>query len=246
VRPDYAIVISCNQARLEQFLAQWHTLPEPRPPLEIYSVERDHENPIRGCWQSHLDVLGRVVVEPLAVFEDDAVFGPGFTWDTDVPDDWDMLYWGGASLERDETDSPLVSVREIMDTQSYVVRHPNQVAELLGPPVVVEPYIETIHVDRALGRDLPLVRYCVNPPTVGQRGGVPSAILSGFVRREDEFFVNQYARNNARLGRPQDEDLVRDLSRELARRDQRVFQFLSEDLKNEYRARAREELNANR
>lgn len=237
MRPDYAVVITCNPARMAQFMETWATL-APTPPLLVHAVEPD-EDGIRGCWQSHLDVLTDAPPESiLAVFEDDAVF-QSFSFEVNVPDDWDILYYGGASAERDESFEPVVDVGLCHNTQGYVARDPHSLAELLGPPQY------QVHVDWALGQALDIVRYAVNPPTVGQRGGVPSDI-NAYVRPRDEYFVNQHARNNLRLGRPQDADEVRDLSRDLANQDHRVFQFLSEEQKNRYRDKAREILRRDR
>jgi hypothetical protein len=75
-------------------------------------------------------------------------------------------------------------VAHCFNTHAYVVRDPHLVAEMLGAPP------PNIHVDQMLGYRLDLVRYAVNPPTTGQRGGVVSDI-SGVLRSEDDYFVNR-------------------------------------------------------
>lgn len=183
MRPEHAVVISCNQGRLEGFLSQWYALDDPKPSLEIYAVERDEE-PIRGCWQSHLSVLNGAATDQLAVFEDDAVFGPDFTWEVDVHPEWDLVYLGGQCPDRDWSNDAVPLVRFCHQTHAYVAHHPRELARLVGAQP--EPYA---HVDCQLGHLLPLRKFAVNPPTVGQRGHTTSDI-SGEYRPNDQFYEN--------------------------------------------------------
>jgi len=67
-------------------------------PVEFYVAEK-HENPKRGCLESHLNVINNAYnngVKYLLILEDDVKFKTRNIFPLpDVPEDWDMLYLGG-------------------------------------------------------------------------------------------------------------------------------------------------------
>jgi hypothetical protein len=80
-----------------------------------------------GCLQSHLAILEMCLAERIKsalIFEDDALFVPGFsnhcrTFFAAVPDDWEMLYLGGSCRKFLPSQSPPQIVNE------HVVRCPS-------------------------------------------------------------------------------------------------------------------------
>ena len=66
-------------------------------PVKFFAAEK-HQNPKRGCLESHLAVIKQAYedgVKHLLVFEDDVKFRRKMTPLPEVPEDWDMLYMGG-------------------------------------------------------------------------------------------------------------------------------------------------------
>lgn len=145
MRLDRAVVITCRETpeRLRAFLDGWPAaLDAPR----IYAARRD-DNPVRGCWQSHLAVMQQAE-GPTLIFEDDAEFSPTFVPDVPTGDDWDLVNFGGDPCK----------------THAYAVRDPNRVAAMLGSAPA-----HGRHVCWYLGRRLPLKRNVLDPGTVRQR-----------------------------------------------------------------------------
>ena len=67
-------------------------------PVKFFAAEK-HDNPKRGCLESHLTVIRDAVkdgVKYILIFEDDVKFKTKRVFPLhDVPEDWDMLYLGG-------------------------------------------------------------------------------------------------------------------------------------------------------
>lgn len=66
-------------------------------PLKFFLAEK-HENPRRGCLESHLTVIKNALndgIKYLLIFEDDVKFKKRVIQLPVVPEDWDMLYLGG-------------------------------------------------------------------------------------------------------------------------------------------------------
>lgn len=173
-----AVVITTEGApdRLAAFHAAWDQAATGLH-LDVYCSQLD-DDPARGCWQAHHAVLAGAS-GPVLVLEDDAVFGPAFTPDVDLPADWDLVYFGGRYHSEDR---PVHPVQRVDTTHAYAARDPKAVARQVGP------YVPGYSYSPHLGQRLHLRRYAVDPPTVGQRGGVTS-LLTGKVRPADDFFL---------------------------------------------------------
>ena len=64
---------------------------------ELYKAEK-HNNPKRGCLESHLNVIEEAIANKnkyLLIFEDDVLLIKQFKNIPEPPEDWDMLYFGG-------------------------------------------------------------------------------------------------------------------------------------------------------
>jgi hypothetical protein len=178
--PTKAVVITCEETpdRLAAFHGRWDALGLDLS-LEEHVVHVA-ENPVMGCWQSHYEVLS-ASDGPTLVLEDDAIFATSFSLDVDVPDDWDVLYLGGRWGKHPHSDGPLYRVEHVSTTHGYVARDPHALAEIVGQPT------PDSHIGYRLGWTRKIVKYIVNPQTVGQLGGVAS-LLTGKVRPADDFF----------------------------------------------------------
>lgn len=176
--PTKAVVISCEETpeRLEGFHERWNSLHLDLP-LGEYVTHLDREDPRRGCWQSHLSVM-KSSNEPTFILEDDAIFSPAFTLEIEVPDDWDLLYYGGRHFTN--LKGPVKPIKSIYTNHGYVVRDPQRVVPMIDPPVIGR------HLSGTLGRRVRLKRYVVNPQTVGQKAGI--SLTTGKIRKVDTFF----------------------------------------------------------
>ena len=87
-----------------------------------------------GCARSHRDLIQMSAdegVDSLLVFEDDVVFDDGlnekFTeWTKEVPDNWDMLYFGGnhnvRSVEDKQISPHVLKITGTFTTHAYAIR----------------------------------------------------------------------------------------------------------------------------
>ena len=68
-------------------------------PFQFFLADLHPTSPKRGCLESHLTIIRRAYQEKkydkIMIFEDDAKFIGSFASLKRVPEDWDMLYFGG-------------------------------------------------------------------------------------------------------------------------------------------------------
>jgi len=139
-----------------------------------------------GCWRTHCrlweDVFSREWPGAV-VFEDDAVFRPGFAESATaflaaVPDDWDMIYLGGQHLKGRWLDLP-GGVRRAFNvnrTHAYIVRATQRSRAAYWRLCSVQPATgQRSHVDYVFGELLErgaLTAYCPAQWLCGQAAGV--------------------------------------------------------------------------
>lgn len=84
-------------------------------------------DPVLGCKLSHIAALNKYDSQVIFVFEDDAEFVEGFQESFDqamanVPDDWDMLYFGAYLLKKEPVNMYWSRSLECSSTHAYAVR----------------------------------------------------------------------------------------------------------------------------
>lgn len=175
-----ATVITLEETpnRLAGFMVEWERAAIPNLPLTVATDHLDVD-PVRGCWSAHVAALV-ASTGPTLLLEDDVIFHPDFTHEIDYPDDWEIMYFGGYFPRRPPDAAPVHQVWRSGMTHGYAVKDPQHVAELLGP------YKKGRNVGAMLCR-LKVMKYAVNPNTIGQGGGRESTI-NGRIRQSDDFF----------------------------------------------------------
>jgi hypothetical protein len=97
-------------------------------PLKFF-VATKHENPKRGCLESHLTVMKEAIadgIKYLLIFEDDVKFKRKVLPLPEVPVDWDMLYLGGTVHRIVNRDNPNWTRVMCWTTHAYIVNLTNQ------------------------------------------------------------------------------------------------------------------------
>jgi GR25 family glycosyltransferase involved in LPS biosynthesis len=97
-------------------------------PLKFF-VATKHENPKRGCLESHLTVMKEAIadgIKYLLIFEDDVKFKRKVLPLPEVPEDWDMLYLGGTVHRIVNRDNPNWTRVMCWTTHAYIVNLTNQ------------------------------------------------------------------------------------------------------------------------
>ena len=97
-------------------------------PLKFF-VATKHENPKRGCLESHLTVMKEAIadgIKYLLIFEDDVKFKRKVLPLPEVPEDWDMLYLGGTVHRIVNRDNPKWTRVMCWTTHAYIVNLTNQ------------------------------------------------------------------------------------------------------------------------
>jgi GR25 family glycosyltransferase involved in LPS biosynthesis len=84
-------------------------------------------DPRFGCKLSHMAALSKYDSEVIFVFEDDSIFVDNFEAQfqmamSNVPDDWDMLYFGAHLLQKEPYNDYWVRSLECSSTHAYAVR----------------------------------------------------------------------------------------------------------------------------
>ena len=115
-----------------------------------------HSNPKRGCLESHLSVIENAIknnIENLTIIEDDAKFLNSFSSVKNLPEIWDMIYYGGTVhriLDREHKGFARV---QTWTTHCYMINLTNKklVEKLLEAKDYVHEidrfYLEKIHPD---------------------------------------------------------------------------------------------------
>lgn len=119
------IVINLDRRedRLEQFNKQAEELGIKYERLQAVEAT----DPVLGCKLSHIAALNKYDSEVIFVFEDDSQFIDNFqqAFDqamTNVPDDWDMLYFGAHLLNKEPINQWWTRSLECSSTHAYAVR----------------------------------------------------------------------------------------------------------------------------
>ncbi len=175
----YVITLRSRPLLLEQFMRRWNRA-DGRAITPVYA-EADH-NPVRSCYDTHHRLLTKTH-EPIAVFEEDAVFSAAFTLDVQVPDTEGgppaIAYLGGQHLLPPVPLTPgWVQPRRINRTHGYLALRPQLLADGLRAHTHA-------HVDDALDA-LDVPRVALARFTVGQAAGLSS--INGHVYRTDRFW----------------------------------------------------------
>jgi len=111
--------------RLEQFDTQAKTLG-----IEYERLQAVEASDARfGCKLSHMAALSKYDSEIIFVFEDDAEFIEDFEEAfaqamINVPDDWDMLYFGAHLLKKEPVNQYWVRSLECSSTHAYAIKKP--------------------------------------------------------------------------------------------------------------------------
>jgi glycosyl transferase family 25 len=115
-----------------------------------------HSNPKRGCLESHLSVIENAIknnIENLTIIEDDAKFLNSFSSVKNLPEIWDMIYYGGTVhriLDREHKGFARV---QTWTTHCYMINLTNKklIEKLLEVKDYVHEidrfYLEKIHPD---------------------------------------------------------------------------------------------------
>ncbi len=155
-----------NLSRHRARLAQFQRRAEAAGLHDVRVFEAIDRGGATGCYLSHLAILQRCH-EPVMVFEDDAIFAPGFTPDVEPPEPADLIWLGGQHLQPPEPVAPgWVRPTQINRTHCYLANDPQKIADLLTGS-------GWLHVDHALTR-LDIPQLALAPCTVGQAPGVSS------------------------------------------------------------------------
>ena len=89
----------CINLNIRNDKRKWMRAQARRKKLDLkFFVTKKHNDPKKGCLESHLQVIKNGIengTKHLLILEDDAKFNRKFQPLADVPDDWDMLYFGG-------------------------------------------------------------------------------------------------------------------------------------------------------
>jgi len=148
-----------------------------------------------GCFLSHAECIrwaAQFDWDSVLILEDDAFFCPGFReryyqFAAMVPDDWDLVYFGGNWQDPDceppeEIQPGLLRLHGCLTTHAYVVRSTiySRLTQVLSSPAALQTF--PIHtIDRilcAMGRRGDFTSYAPRRWLVGQSGS-PSDLLTG-------------------------------------------------------------------
>jgi GR25 family glycosyltransferase involved in LPS biosynthesis len=113
--------------------------------LYSFFMASKHENPKRGCLESHLAVIKNALqnnIKQLLILEDDCKFIGGFSSMYEPPKDWDMIYLGGTVhrvLEKKITGYAKV---QCWTTHAYIINLEN--VELVQKILEIEHYSDEV------------------------------------------------------------------------------------------------------
>ncbi len=124
-------------------------------PFQFFLADKHPSSPKRGCLESHLTVIKNVLAENkhdmVMIFEDDAKFINAISTLKKVPEDWDMLYFGGTVFRILEKKQPGWTQVQTWTTHAYMINLKNK--DLVNDILQMENYdseidrfyIEKIH-----------------------------------------------------------------------------------------------------
>lgn len=142
-----------------------------------------------GCYRSHLRVIEDALTddcEAVLIFEDDAIFAPGFSkcaeqFMNTVPTDWHQIYFGGQHLDADSNppvalNDTVLRCRNVNRTHAYALRRSMMVDvyRVLSALPEDPQDVQDLHLDFRFGRLHANGTWNVYAPhqwIVGQRGG---------------------------------------------------------------------------
>lgn len=124
-------------------------------PFEFFTADKHPTSPKRGCLESHLTVIKDVIAEGthdmVTICEDDAKFIGGISSLKKIPEDWDMLYFGGTVFRILEKKCPGWTQVQTWTTHAYMInlKNRNLVNDILAMEnydgEIDRYYIEHIH-----------------------------------------------------------------------------------------------------
>lgn len=113
-------------------------------PIKYYLAEK-HENPQRGCLESHLNVIQKAIEQghkSVLILEDDVKFIRPLSQLHTPPEDWDMLYFGGTVHRVINKDNPYWAKVMTWTTHAYIVNLQN--SELIEAIMKAKDYNQEI------------------------------------------------------------------------------------------------------
>lgn len=171
----YVLTLRRRPHVLAQFMRRWARATT-HDVIPFYALE--DSDPVRSCYDSHLQLLSEAS-EPIAVFEEDAVFSAAFTLDVTPPERAAILYLGGQNITpAAPVDDDWVRPTRINRTHAYIAQQPQALAHGLAART-------HRHVDDALDA-LALPKLALAHFTVGQASGLSS--ITGQVTRTHRFW----------------------------------------------------------
>lgn len=124
-------------------------------------------DPVLGCKLSHMAALNKYDSGVIFVFEDDAEFVEDFHEAfaqamANVPDDWDMLYFGAHLLKKEPVNQWWVRSLECSSTHAYAVRKhmvPKLTQAALGMKGHTDVAFSSLHKDHKVYAARPTLVY---------------------------------------------------------------------------------------
>lgn len=107
-----------------------HHLEKKKIPFQFFLADKHPTSPKRGCLESHLTVIKKVLAEKkhdmVMILEDDAKFLDSISNLKVVPPDWDMLFLGGTVFRILEKKYPGWQQVQTWTTHAYVINLKNE------------------------------------------------------------------------------------------------------------------------
>lgn len=132
-----------------------HEMEKRKIPFQFYLADLHPTSPKRGCLESHLHLIRKTYEEKkypqLMIFEDDAKFVGSISNLKRVPNDWDMIYFGGTVFRVLEKKHEGWTRVQTWTTHAYMINMRNEklVEELLKMETyegeIDRYYLEKIH-----------------------------------------------------------------------------------------------------
>ena len=123
-----------------------HLLEKKGFPFRFFMADKHPTSPKRGCLESHLSVIKKEISEgnrdKVILMEDDAKFNGSFADLKKVPEDWDMLYFGGTVFRILDKKHKGWTRVQTWTTHAYMINLSNE--NLVNDLLAMESYDEEI------------------------------------------------------------------------------------------------------
>lgn len=91
--------------------------------ISFLRVDKDIENPERGCRNSHWAIISNATTTQTLVLEDDAVFNKKLSTLPAFPKDWDIIYMGGTVKDSVSHNEHFDKATNVLSAHAYIVRN---------------------------------------------------------------------------------------------------------------------------